>query len=519
MGMRKPMTALVLAVALGTCAYLQEATKIINQKVDDFWKSKQVKTAKKADDAEFLRRLYLDTVGTVPEADETKSYVANPASDKDKYLIEKIVKTPEFDKFWSERLSNWMLGYSIENQTRKFIDKPAFREWIEEKLKANTPMTEIVKEVISADGNAKEVPQTAYSIVYAFNRNNREQAIADISNQTSRLFLGTRISCAQCHNHPFDKWTQENFYQFAAYYTKTAVKVIKNDDMKKEYEVELQDKPVALPYNPEAFRGKGKILPIFPFDGTEPENRNWRDELAKKIVNNDQFAVAFVNRVWKWMFGKGIVEPVDDFNEKNVPVIPDLLKDLAADFKANNYNLRYLIKSVVSTKVYHISSKKDGVSENAYDTFGIMTLKPLSPEQFVNTVMRVTGVDKFSEAKQKGRIRDFSTEFVSKLLMSDQMDAEAAGSVQLSLTLLNDEIPFYRGTKVNGGGMMDQIMKSGQSLDDRIRTMFLTVFSRQPTGEELAMSFNFMRKAKKESEGLEDLFWVLVNTNEFFFNH
>lgn len=519
MGMRKPMTALVLAVALGTCANLQEATKIINQKLEDFWKSKQVKTAKKADDAEFLRRVYLDTVGSVPEPDETKAFLANPSTEKDRYLIEKLIKSPEFDKFWSERLCNWMLGYSIENQTRKFIDKPAFRKWLEEKLKADTPVTEIVKEVISASGNSKEVPQTAYTIVHAFNRNNREQAIADISNRTSQLFLGTRISCAQCHDHPFDRWTQQNFYQFAAYYTKTVIKVIKNNDMKKEYEVEIQDKPVALPYNPEAFRGKGKIAPIFPFDGTEPENRNWRGELAKKIVSSDQFAVAFVNRVWKWMFGKGIVEPVDDFNEKNVPVIPDLLKELAADFKANNYNLRYLIKAIAMTKAYHLSSKNEGISENAYDTFGIMALKPLSPEQFVNTVMRVTGADKFSGAKWKGRIRDFSTEFVSKLLMSDQTDDGAAGSVQLSLTLLNDEIPFYRGTKVNGGGMMDRIMKSGQTLEERIRTMFLTVLSRQPTGEEMAMSVNFIRKSKKESSGLEDLFWVLLNTNEFFFNH
>lgn len=476
--------------------------------------------SEKSSDHEFLRRVCLDLTGTLPPAQGAREFLANSDPNKRDELIEVLLNSPEHVNYLTFRFSDF---YRVTY--RNVLN---YKVWIRESLASNKPYDEMAREYIAAQGN---VPPTRQ-----FYRPNgglmypKEKMAEDV-----RLFLGVRMDCAECHDHPFEPWNQDQFWGLAAFYGRTT--------RIQKHGLFFED-PAGNTLNPEGARvmhpRRGvEVQPTF-FDGTpltDAERTEPRMQLAKWVTapGNPYFARAIVNRIWSYFFVRGFVEPVDDFRDSNPPTHPLLLEALARNFEENGYDLKHLMRLILQSKTYQLSGIPN--ETNVDDEINYSRARPrrLDAEVLLDAITRVTDSDDPFKVHDYvgGGVEPADTlaiDLTAEVSPSQFLDVfgrppfrEAVPVRDRSVTLgqaLHTLVGAAFNDKLLGKeGRLRRLLDSGVSDTDLITEFYLAALSRFPTREELSAILNLLQSSSTREEGFENLVWALIASREFTYNH
>ncbi|MDE0316120.1 MAG: DUF1553 domain-containing protein [Candidatus Poribacteria bacterium] len=461
-----------------------------------------------ADDVTFLRRVTLDLTGHLPTPDTVTSFLTNSNTDKRKALVDTLLQSDEFNEYWTLQLAKLLrIGGKDRNTQGAFV----YHKWLSEQIREGVGYDQMARSVILATGDSHEVgPANFYRTVDG----PREQA-----EFMSELFMGARLRCANCHNHPLDKWTQDDYHGLAAIFAK-----IESDQIVKV----KQSGEIIHPATRE------KAVPRIPGSQFLPTNvADGRLELVDWLTNSDNpyFAKAIVNRLWKAMMGRGLVEPVDDFRSTNPATHPELLTTLATDFVEHGYDLRHTLRRIALSEAYARSS--NALPQNrADDRFYSHALqKPLAPEVLADAISDVLGVpDIYGDEPEGTRaVSLFNPNTESDALdilgrcsreTSCENSTEATDGLQRKLHLFNGDLLNAR-ISINGS-RLDKLMSDGKSPMEIVNEFYLTALCRQPTDKEQQFwkqHINIDASANSQRAVLEDMVWSLLTCNEFVNNN
>ena len=543
---------------------------LIDKWVRAKWEEASLKPAARASDAEFMRRVYLDIAGQIPALDEAEKFLADKSSGKREKLIDALLKDERYAEHWSEVWSGVIVGFDKDRRAEGLRNEGThdFRELLEK----NLPYDEFARKVITVEGwvpegygammmkpGEKPDPDKAPVGLGSYMVRQFREAGKDfpkaVAGKLTRAFMGVQIQCAQCHDHPFDKWTQEEFYGMASFLTEVRVKRDPKDDTMRGYPVEdahrgpvgkklmgVGGPDLAIPDSK-----TGPIKPSFIETGKGAESGVARRATFAKYVTspeNLQFAKMAVNRYWAHFFGQGIVNPVDDFNGKNKPSHPELINELAKDFIDHKFDLHWLIKAIAGSEAYGLTSRSTAKERDpqAEKLLALARVRALAPEQILRSVIEATNLDESpmmgrrEMGKELGKApgqkggRMMKGEGVQRMIMAltaqfrqtfeDDEGSEAvefAGTIPSALMMMNHQLLNGGMTagRMNGFGEM---LAKHPSPDAKVRAIFLSCLSRTPTASESSRWMTHVTKAQGVT-GYEDLMWTLVNTSEFLFNH
>jgi hypothetical protein len=543
-------------------------SSLIDKWVRAKWEDAKLKPAPRASEAEFMRRVYLDIAGQIPSLEEAEKFLTDKSSRKREALIDTLVKDERYAEHWAEVWSGIIVGFDKDRRAEGLRNEGTHD--LREMLEKNMPYDEFARKIITVEGwvpegygammmkpgekAPEEKPVGLGSYLVRQSREAGKDFPKALAGKLTRSFLGVQIQCAQCHDHPFDKWTQEEFYGMASFFTEVRVKRDPKDAEMRGYHVEdAHGGPLGKKLmgtggpNLEIPNSKsGPIKPTFINTGAGAESGVSRRATFAKYVTapeNLQFAKMCVNRYWAHFFGHGIVNPVDDFNGKNKPSHPELLNELAQDFIDHKYNLHWLIKAIAGSEAYSLTSKSAAKERDpqAEKLLALGRVRALAPEQILRSVIEATSLEegplmgamsrrdmgKVPGGKGMGKIKGDGIQRLIMALTSqfrqtfeDDEGGEAvefAGTIPSALMMMNHQMLNAGMTagRMNGFGEM---LARHPSPESKVRAIFLSCLSRTPTATESSRWMSHVTKGQGTS-GYEDLMWTLVNTSEFLFNH
>jgi hypothetical protein len=492
---------------------------LIDRHLEAKWREARVAPSRLSDDAEFLRRVTLDVIGTIPGPEEAAAFLRDANPRKRDLKVVELLGRREYAHNWAEVWEDILIGYDA--QTRR-DSKGALYAWLRDHCFApNMPFDQMAGYLIASRGiNVEHGP-----VNFLMKHVGRGGGVVNATGKVSRVFLGTQIQCAQCHDHPFDKWTQEDFYGMVAFFARVQSKKVGAKDSK-DNRFELVDSPKG-----EAGYGEGKArktaAPVF-LDGTTPApGKERREEFARLLTRQDnlQFARAAVNRYWGHFFGRGIVHPIDDFSGRTKPSHPELLDELAREFVKQKYDIQWLIRTIVGSRAYQLSSRvAKGAPPEQY--FAYAQTRALRPEQLLSALLRaISGeeppapsADPKAGAKAAQDKENLLSQFRRMFGDEESVDiAEFDGTIPQALLLMNGSAMNQRLTAKNN--RLSAILQKAESPEQRLEQMFLTVLSRMPREREKAAYVPYLAAAGSKREPYEDVYWTLLNSSEFLFNH
>lgn len=469
-------------------------------------------------DAEFLRRAKLDAVGLLPTPEEVRAFAADASPDKRRQFVARVLDDPAYADFWANQWADLLRP----NPDRVGV-KSVFLldQWLRERFQANQPYDQFVREIVLTEGsNHRAGPAVIY-------RDRREPP--ELTTMFSQLFLGTRLECAKCHHHPNEKWSQDDFYQFAAFFGPLKQKGAGLSPPISAGTETFYFAPggaVKHPVTGETMTPRAPDGPTVAADTGDP-----RRALADWMTapENPFFARAAVNRVWAHFFGRGLVHPVDDFRTSNPCVNPQLLDALAADFVAHGYDLKHLIRTILESRTYQLSTEPN--PSNLADTrnFSRAYRRRLPAEVMVDAVRDATGVpDTFAALPAGGRATQaWSYKIESHFLdafgrPNSSSDCPCERDTQLSvvqtLHLMNSRT--LQAKLSDPAGRVRKLAESPKSPEEIATELYLTTLSRPPSAAELtAASAAYAAQGATRQTATEDVFWALLNSPEFVFNH
>lgn len=468
----------------------------VDQLLAERWKVEGMTPAPITSDAEFLRRVHLDLIGRVPKVADVRAFLADTRPDKRLRYIDKLLDNPSHILHAADRWQQILLANNVDAQIRQF---PSLLNWLVDQFTANTPYNEMVRELITTEGSIQGPgPQLFFAAA-----GNRPEEMAST---TARAFLGVRLECAQCHDHPFDDWKQADYWGYAAFFARVG-------PQQPRWSANVTTMPtgeVHLPNQSDPVRPK-----FLQGDEIDPKYEAQRRRLLAEWItarDNPYFAKATVNRVWAQFFGRGLVEPVDDMRASNLASHPQLLDELADFFVASNFDLWQLHRVLAGTQAYQLSSAV--ASGNARpELFSAMALKPLTAEQLYDSI-RSIGLVADSEANNRRQDRFFVT-FGSPVTTAGEYTA----GIPQALTLMNGDTVRQI---VQESPLLRALSLPALTDRDRVEVMFLASLSRFPGDEELVQCLQMLSDAQQPDDrqrAYSNILWSLVNSAEFAFNH
>jgi hypothetical protein len=473
----------------------------------------RVRPSELSTDRDFVRRVYLDVLGVLPTPEEVRQFLDDRPGNRRARLIERLLVRPEFFDFWSLKFADVLRSNGRLIQTKGAY---AFHRWIRQSLERNVPMDELVRSLLTSEGSTFRNPAANY---YRISRD-PESAVET----TAQLFLGVRIQCAKCHNHPFERWTQDDYYGFAAFFSQVGRK--KGNLPEEEVVYATGSGDVHQPRTGRKMEPKALGGPVL----ADAVSKDRRASLAAWLSSPDNpfFAKSLVNRIWFHLLGRGIVEPVDDFRDSNPPCNDDLLDGLTADFVKHGYDLKKLIRSILLSRTYQLSATTNPL--NADDTlyFSHAQTKLLSAEVLLDAISAVTGTTTTFNGLPKGaratQIPDGTMDNPFLKTFGRPARELACECERESESNLSQALQLIGGATVNGklrdeGGRMAALAKSGKSHEQITRELYMTALCRDPNPAELAAAVKHLSSSKDLRQGVEDLGWVLINSKEFLFRH
>jgi hypothetical protein len=504
----------LVVVAEGKCrageAGAAELARMIDQQIDTRLGTEGVRGVQLADDAEFVRRIWLDLNGTVPTLEQVKRFLADADSDKRARLIDSQLADARYGQYLADIWQGYLMSPLADDHTTRAA---LFRQWLAVQFDTKR-WDQIVTELITATGKMEDNPAVTYLIEGRLPR-----AVPDLTDLTSRYFLGIRLNCAQCHDHPFVKWKQEEFWGMAAFFTQ--IQTPKR--AKQVYERGVVDDPNwTLATLRDAGTPDGFLLRPPTFLGghelsTASRTKTNRDALARWMTapENPYFARAMVNRTWWRLFGRPIVQPVDDMHEANIPSHPELLDLLARRFVESGFDLKFLTRAIVLSRAYQRTSQPGELADKQAALFGRMSIKVLSAGQLYDSLETIAG----PAAKVRGidvrqGARPEFTQFFGESDDSNPME------YRRGIPHLLRQMNSGQFTARNLDGLVARLSTPADRSPEEIASdLFLTILSRRPTANELRQIKPYLNSTGSAADGLRQLAWVLLMTSEFSLNH
>lgn len=463
-----------------------------------------------ADDAEFLRRVTLDLAGIVPTAQEAREFLASDAADKREQWIERLLRSPRHASQLAITWRNRMLPDGFDPQ--ELGSALGLEDWLRRQFASNLRYDNLVADLIASTGSERTGPALYFTSL--------ELKPEKLAASTARLFLGLQIQCAECHKHPFDRWTQEDFWGYAAFFAQlrrpeggvvdaSGLDLIDSDSG----EVRLPDsETVVAPRYPGGAAAEGGL------GGAR------RRQLAIWLAarDNPYLSRAAANWAWAHLFGRGIVDPVDDLSDRNPPSHPELLDELAEFFERSGFDLRMLLRVLANTRAYQRTSQ-GGDMDLAPELFARMTIKTMTPDQFYDSLVRCLAQGDTQEMMlAPGRSIDARRlEFVTRMQGATRSPTEYEGGPPQALLLMNGPL-VGEATSIERGALLRALEAPFFDDDERLETLLLATLTRQPTDEERSTLGGHLRRAvdgEQRRRALSDILWAVLNSAEFALNH
>ncbi|MBX7166496.1 MAG: DUF1549 and DUF1553 domain-containing protein [Pirellulales bacterium] len=488
----------------------------IDEQLAAAWSRAQIQPAALADEAELHRRVWLDLAGVIPPVAEVRAYLADNSSDKYERLIDRLLAGPLYPRSFAARWRSVLVPEAETNrQLANFVIGDEM--WLQNALRANQPYDALVRAFVEAPLGTEQQPTNPFAasdrpaapLGYYFAKQGKPENIAA---GITRAFLGVRVECAQCHDHPFADWKRKQFWGLAAFFAGIAQQQPGNQFSA------LLEKP--LPQAEIVISGTEQIVPAAFIDDRQPDwktGESPRAAFAQWLTSreNPWFARAAVNRVWAQLFGVGFVDPVDDFDPNNPPSHPEILELLAGDFVEHDFDLRHLLRSVLLTRAYRATSARQDETPVDPRMFNGMPLRGLTREQVLDSVAQATGAPASPvRFTQFFVINDLTESFLS----SPDKPTEFEMSVAQALTLMNGQTVTGATSLNDSLTLMAAAELPGLTPQQRIETLYLATLSRPPRAEELQRLLAYV-EAGEQRQALADVFWALLNSSEFLFNH
>lgn len=470
-----------------------------------------VSPAAPADDAQFLRRASLDLNGVIPAGSEVSAFLKDAATDKRAKLIDRLLANPRYATHIAQVWSKMLLPAVAQNE--RPAEVAGFTAWLRRRFAENIRYDIVVADLLTTTGSSN---RGGAALFYTASGLKPEELAAS----TSRIFLGVQIHCAQCHNHPFDHWRQEDFWSYAAFFAR-----VQQAPGVQPPEVELVDATAGEVMLPDTDR---VIAPKYL--GADPPSEdadvNRRRQLAIWLVSRDNpyFARVAVNRVWALLFGRGLVHPVDEFGPQNPASHPQLLDELAAYFVESGYDLKELFRVLTNTEAYQRSSELLSEGEPpAPELFARMLVKTLTPEQLYDSLLRAARRDDpapATPAPGQPLMAD-RQQFLMRFNLGTQEATDFSAGIPQVLALMNGALTDAATDPLRSGILL-AIDAPFFSDEERVDALFRGVLSREPNDAEREQFMGYVKDKPDEAErrkALGDVLWAMLNSPEFILNH
>ncbi len=517
----------------------------IDRMIESMWRAYELEPATAAKDYEWCRRVYLDVLGRIPSVDELRAFTGDKSKRKKEKLIDRLLNdeeyTEEFARNWTTLWSNLLIGRTGGNDNNSMINRAGMQKYLRDSFARNKPYDRMVYELVTATGSTdpenENFDGATNFLIDKVNADNGAQATA----ATSRIFLGLQVQCTQCHNHPFNEWKQQKYWEMNAFFRQTRARggrrAVQMGQASELMDVNYQGESNLIDEADlfyELRNGLVKVAyPVF-VDGTSIEkhgavsNVNRRQELAKLMLQSDYLDQAIVNRMWGHFLGYGFTKPVDDLGPHNPPSHPQLLDYLSQEFRAADYDLRQLIKWIVLSRPYSLSSrisdgnKSDDPLAGEIPRFSRFYLRQMQAEQLYESLLIATMAHKSAGSyEEQERRKNMWLQQFTRAFGTDEGDETTSfnGTIPQVLMMFNGDL-IRQATDSRSGGFLDWLFGQNMSGREKIDYLFLAGLSRPATNQEMTMAQQFL--AARDGDpvaALQDVWWVVLNSNEFIFNH
>jgi hypothetical protein len=477
-------------------------------------KQLQIVPSEPCSDEEFVRRAYLDADGRLPRPDETVAFLNSHDPGKRGKLVDDLVDSADCAEFWTLK---WCDVLRANSKKLEPAGVRKFRRWVYESVLADKPLDQMARDLLTSQGSVFENPAANYW------RASRDPQ--DATETTAQLFLGIRIQCAKCHNHPFERWSQDNYYGIAAAFARVGRRPGGNA---KEEEVVFRENGGEIQ---QPRTGKTmKVHLLLKGDVNVPDDVDRRTVFARWLTSpgNPFFARTCVNRIWGHLMGRGIVEPVDDFRDSNPPSNAKLLDELAQQFVIHGYSSKWAMRTVMKSHIYELSARKNDFNKDDELYFSHANTRMLTAEQLLDAICAVTDVPEHFTGQPAGtravELPDPPTDnYFLKVFgqpqreMACQCERSTDSNLSQALQMING--PVVHNKLRDEAGRIPQMIKAAKKDDEIIASLYLTALSRQPASEELAASKAHIARSSDRRQALEDIGWAILNCKEFLFQH
>jgi len=489
------------------------ATGRIDELVEAKLRTLRIQPSERCTDEEFLRRASLDICGVLPTSDEYRSFMASSDPQKRAALVDQLLSRKEFVDLWVMKWSELMMIRTVPNEV-SYKAMLLYYNWLQERIEANTPIDQLVRELLSAKGGTFTEPATNYF--------QHERDTLKTAENVAQVFMGMRIQCAQCHNHPFDRWTMDDYYGFANFFAQIGRKT--GEDPRETIVFNSGGGDVKHPVG-------GRVVPPKFLGGAAPDTagKDRREVLAAWLASpeNPYFARNLVNIVWAHFFGSGIIDEVDDVRVSNPAVNQPLLEALAGRFTESKYDLKKLVRDICNSQTYQRSTLANDTNRDDLRNFSHAQLRRVRSEVLLdmvtavtNTQNKFTGLPLGARAVQiaDGNTTNYFLTTFGRATRGTACSCEVKMEPNLSqaLHLLNGDTLQQ---KIRGGGVVKKLVDQKTPPDKIVEEFYLRSLTRHPTDKERATLDEILKDAPNQQEALEDAFWAILNSREFVFNH
>jgi hypothetical protein len=490
-----------------------------NNRVDELavekWKKLGLKPSPLSDDATFIRRVTLDLCGRLPAPAETRAFLDDKSTEKRGKLIDKLLDSPDYSAYFAMKWGSILRNSNLAGADQAAV---AFHQWLKDMIARNRPYDEFVRGIVAAAGEWQDAPAVNWLW------QNRDDQLHMVTADVAQVFLGTRLQCAKCHHHPFERWGQADYYGLAGFFTRLGRKSFGQPP----------------PYYASATPTTGEKDPL---TGKTPEPKYLDGAVAKFSPDEDPrhalmdwmtkpenpfFAKALVNRLWGHFLGRGLVSEVDDLRETNPPSNPELLDLLARDFVQHKYDVKHVIRTVLNSRVYQLSAEPTEDNKHDKQNYARYYARRLPAEVFLDALNASCGSrGGFNGVSSNARAVDLPHEGFGSYFL-DTFDrpkrvtvceCERSSGATLGQVLLLANSEEIESKIADGNGRIAKFFKDKKPAQEMIEELYLVTYSRLPNKAELKRTREYVEKADNKQKAVEDVLWALLNSREFMFNH
>lgn len=526
---------LFVALPMGTTAADEgtpSVTEFIDQQIRQTWSDNEVSPSKPASDEEWIRRVYLDVLGRIPSLQETVAWLADENPRRKSELIESLLEHPDYIRNFTTIWTNECIGRG----TPRRVSRRGMEKFFREAFGRSRPWNEVVRDLVTAEGHFEENGAVNYILAQTQMRDDGVQLTA----MTTRLFLGVQVQCTQCHDHPFNDWKHSQFWEVNSFFRQVRRIDRRRQDPNTGRLVDDYSEVVRRNFDgPVYFEKRSGLMQVaFPeIHGrkVDPQSDDRRGELGRLLDEpvdgqTPLIATAFVNRMWAHFLGYGFTRPVDDMGPHNPASHPELLERLAADFVASGYDVRQLIRWIISSEAYSLSSRLgrkndlDNPSAGEMPLFSHAYLKSMEAEQLYDSLIVATNAHQSGNASwedQEQQRRRWMQQFVVAFDGDENDEATTFnGTIPQALMLMNSELTS-KAVSVDPGSFLRQVLSQSGNDIERVQQLYLAALSRRASRSEITKAKKMFGAYGREGRvaAFQDLFWALLNSNEFIFVH